>query len=871
MFNGRAYWNSRPGGVGVLEVVDGDGPRRFVPLRRTAVGGEVAGPLAALRVTHTYGYSRAECDQVLEAAYRFPLPGDAAVTGVVVRFGEVEIDAALQEREQAEATYAEAKAQGQQAALATRESPDVFTLRVAGLRPDQEITVETRYVQLARPEGAGWSLRIPLTTAPRYVREDERGARHAQGQPLDVLRDPGHRFALDLAIREAGAVASPTHQLTVDRDADRARVRLRDGEVLPDRDCVLTWRPRQEAARPTLSVLLHDDRAGEQVYFLALIAPPAAPDPGRAVPREVVLLVDHSGSMSGPKWEAADWATRSFLSGLTARDSFALGVFHDATSWFAGEPRPATPEAIERANAFLAAARETGGTNLGVALEQALGLSRTAHGEARHALIVTDAEVSDADRILRLADQEAARTDRRRISVLCIDAAPNAFLATELAERGGGVSRFLTSAPEEEDIATALDEVLADWAAPTLAGLRLEVDRTGAETSNGAARAGEPGWSAIDLGDLPAGRAVWVAGRVPRGATPELRFRVAASGDPGLPTLRLPLGGGLAPLPALKALFGARRVLGIEFLLGAGYADDKLRDQLRRLGYDPDRALSGRAAAPERVYAENTRRDTTSALRDLLVAEALHYGLASAETAFVAVRKEAGERVAGTVEVANALPAGWSAAFAGGAARPRMLTFAAMPLAAAPSPGLAPLSRARAGGPSRAARRQSLLGRLADAVKATVGGDHDPAESAAPPPPPAVPPLPPIPAEMAKPETTPIFSGPPRFAGGEAILFDSSRAGAIVPEFGATIARLVVRFLDGAPDRAALDPGLVLQIFVDDPAEPRARVRLADLARQGGERPLNLAWRQGQVVRVVLVDPAGAWAREAPALAVALG
>src|SRR4051794_12160964 len=270
MFNRGAYWNSRPGGIGVLEVADGEEPRRFVPLRRTVVGGAVAGPLAALRVTHTYGYSRAECDQVLEALYRFPLPGDAAVTGVVVRFGEVEIRAELQEREQAEATYEEAKQQGHQAALATRESPDVFTLRVAGLQPDQEIAVETSYVQLARPEGAGWSLRIPLTTAPRYVREDERGSRHAQGQPLAVLRDPGHRFVLDLVIREAGEVASPTHPLTISSDGDLVRVRLRDGEVLPDRDCVLTWR-RQEASRPALHLLLHDDRESGQIYFLALV------------------------------------------------------------------------------------------------------------------------------------------------------------------------------------------------------------------------------------------------------------------------------------------------------------------------------------------------------------------------------------------------------------------------------------------------------------------------------------------------------------------------------------------------------------------------------------------------------------------------
>ena len=123
MFHPSAYENARPDGFGVLEVVgDGDaGPaRRFVPLRRTELRGEVAGPLAALRLTQAFGYAAAQCDRVLEAAYRFPLPGDAAVTAVRVRFGDAEIRAELKERQQAEADYDRAREQGRQAALATR-------------------------------------------------------------------------------------------------------------------------------------------------------------------------------------------------------------------------------------------------------------------------------------------------------------------------------------------------------------------------------------------------------------------------------------------------------------------------------------------------------------------------------------------------------------------------------------------------------------------------------------------------------------------------------------------------------------------------------------------------------------------------------
>jgi Ca-activated chloride channel family protein len=114
-----------------------------------------------------------------------------------------------------------------------------------------------------------------------------------------------------------------------------------------------------------------------------------------------------------------------------------------------------------------------------------------------------------------------------------------------------------------------------------------------------------------------------------------------------------------------------------------------------------------------------------------------------------------------------------------------------------------------------------------------------------------------------------VFSGTPQVTGGEAVLFDSASGGDRLPT-GGRLSRLAVRFPGGAPS-GALDAGLVLALYVDDLTAPRARVRLADLVRQGGERPLNVRYQPGQVVRLILLDAAGAWARGVPALEIALG
>ena len=845
MFDRQAFENSRPDGFPVLEIANdrsgGEQPRLFVPLKHSELTGQVVGPLASLRLKQTFGYRAEDCGKVVEALYRFPLPGDAAVRSVTVRFGDVKIKTELKERQQADATYDRAKAEGLQAVLAMRESPDALTLKIAGLRPDQDIVIETFYVQLARTEGAGWSLRTPVTTPPRYVRADESGSRHAQGQPLAVLRDPGHRFAIDLKILQCGSVESPTHKLDVAREGGGCRVRLRDGAVLPDRDCVVNWRPAQPQDSPGLTVLLEDAPGTEHTYFLAMLTPPATFDRGRGVSREAIVLVDHSGSMQGAKWRAADWAVERFLGELQAQDSFALGLFHNTTRWFADSPRPGSEEAVQQAAQFLKEGTDSGGTELGMALEQALSLKRLEGEAARHVLVITDAQVSDFGRIMRLADQESKRPDRRRVSVLCIDASPNSLVATELAERGGGVARFLTSEPAQDDITTALDEVLADWSEPIVSGLKLELNRANVEAAGRQSLpSSETGWSAIDLGDLPAGRTIWCVGRFPRGGTGAIVFRTTAGKGHKLATCSQKPQPLMESPPMVRPLFGARRILGLEQLLHAHHADHDLQECLEFLGYDPQSLLAKAAT----VYVENSPSQLHAALKTLLVEESLLYGLASAETAFVAVRNEPGKPVERAVVVASALPSSWD----------ETLTFAALHSTGlhAMNPdsyrglvaGFAPDTAIHSFESRRTRTARGIANLLSPGMAERISS--------------------------APPEAVLLFEGKPQFVNGGAFLFDSAKE-PIELELPAVLSALQIEFPAGSPDLKAVGREMCLLFYVDDLSVPRARVRVIDILRSGGTRPLNIHWQPGQSVRLELIDPAGAWRDAAPSMRVTLG
>lgn len=829
MFNPHVFDNSRGDGFPVLEIVTTDSaPRQFVPLQRTELTGTVAGPVADLTLTQRFGFSAEQSSAVVEALYRFPLPGDAAVRRVEVRFGDVTIMASLKPRAEAEADYAAAKEAGQQAALATRGSADTFTLRVAGIRPGEPVTVVTRYVQLAQADGLGWSLRTPLTLAPRYVRQDEAQGRAPAQLPLGVMRDPGHRFALDVTVMGAESVASPTHEVTVQGvkatpGAEGIRVRLAAGEVTPDRDLLLRWTPPQAEARPGLYALAHDDPAAGYLYFLAQIAPPRAA--GTGLRREITLLVDHSGSMSGPKWEAADWATEQLLRSLTAQDAFALGVFHNTAAWFAPQLQPGDAATVERALSWFKARRDSGGTELGVALEQALRLAQGAGEAARAVLVVTDAQVTDHARLFQLAEREFTSAQRRRISVLCIDSAPNDYLARQLAERGGGVARFLTSDPDQEDITTALDAVLADWAAPALAGLRLVVDRSEVHAVQHRMVAAQPGEAAIDLGDLPAGRVVWAAGRTPSGALPDLALRL--EGAEGAPIAAADVRAG--NYPALAALFAAHRIGELDYLMRAyTLSPDEIARRVADLGFGVDALAGVQAGAAETIYAENRKTIWHDALAALIQAESLAFGIPSSETAFVAARREAGQPVTQVVPVANALAEGWSDEFVG-----------MRPMTAAPGKratltrGVLPTSLSA----SYVLHDAPMAALPSLSLPAQARPDTSAGRSAA--------------AGQAR-----LFAGAPTALLQQRVLLDTGDQPKALP---APVTLTGVSWSgDAAAQQALAQAGdLTLAIYAGDMATPRARVRLRDLAA-AGRRPLNLRCRRGERVRVLVEGQPGA-------------
>jgi Ca-activated chloride channel family protein len=294
--------------------------------------------------------------------------------------------------------------------------------------------------------------------------------------------------------------------------------------------------------------------------------------------------------------------------------------------------------------------------------------------------------------------------------------------------------------------------------------------------------------------------------------------------------------------PAIKAIFGARRIINIEHMMVSRMA--QVRDEVLRLGIDPAEVFGSATEASKKIYPENAWGDEKAALRDLLVREALAFGLASSETAFLATRTEPGPVAETQVAVANAMPAGWS--------EPLLVGSSMAP----PSPSA---GRGGYGGSSSQSSASGGYGGVAgrvDKFNSKFAGNYgrvrsrkDLASS--------------LQAVSSEPSLTVVFTGLPVVVNGDAVLFDSASVGGthVLPD-QITLKRLFLRFLGQPPRPEDLDSELAILIFIDDVISPRARVPLVDLLRHHGERPLNLSKGPAQVVRIVLTDPAGALARE---------
>lgn len=435
----------------------------------------VSGSIARVRVTQAF---RNTSERWMEATYLYPLPDDGAVDSLKMVVGQRVIVGHVERREQARATYDAARKSGRKAGLVEQQRANMFTNRVANVGPGETVVIAIEYQAPVRQTSGVFALRLPLVVAPRYVPAralgSAAGAADAAAVTSSPILDPKLgpinpvtiTVQLDPGFAPANVI-SRYHRVAITGTGERRTIRL-VGPVTADRDFELDW--RSAAADPTVG--LFRSRVGGQDYVMATIVPPA--DTAKLVvpPREMVFVIDNSGSMGGSSMDEAKASLVHALATLRPADSFNVIRFDDTMTQFFPRSVPATADRIAAATRYAKGLEAAGGTEMLPALKAALA-DAAATGDAstvRQIVFLTDGAISDEAEMLATLAQDGGRS---HVFLVGIGSAPNNFLMSRMASVGRGTYTNIGSTDEVAVRMSALLEILRH---PAVQNLTVSVD-----------------------------------------------------------------------------------------------------------------------------------------------------------------------------------------------------------------------------------------------------------------------------------------------------------------------------------------------------------------------------------------------------------
>ena len=508
----------------------GGGDPVAAPLLHTDVTLRVSGPIVRAKVVQRF---RNPAHDWREGTYVFPLPENAAVDRMRIQVADRVIEGEIQERAQAQATYQKAKAEGKATALVSQERPNIFTTRVANIGPRDEIRVEIEYqhtLDYAVAEGVGrYSLRFPMVVAPRYIpgkvmADEESGA--VTG--TDVVPDAAAILPPMMQPDEAGpvinpvslnvyldagvpiaAVDSPFHRVRIDTlKPSVRRIRLSEGRTPANRDFVLNW---TLAAGTAPSATLFVEPGKDRDHALLMLVPPAPSAVGKRLPREVVYIIDTSGSMEGASIVQARDALAMALARLDAEDRFNVIEFNSTASAMYTAAQPASRSNVDHAVRWVQRLRADGGTEMAGALDLALDGGRNAD-RVRQIVFLTDGAVGNEAQLFGMIEQ---RLGDSRLFTVGIGSAPNSHFMRKAAQAGRGTFTYIGKV---EEVRARMSELFTKLESPVVKGLTI--------TWPSGARADA---SPDPLPDLYLGEPVMVAAAIDRTVGGEVRL----SGDSG--------------------------------------------------------------------------------------------------------------------------------------------------------------------------------------------------------------------------------------------------------------------------------------------------------------------------------------------------
>ncbi|MDZ8104527.1 MAG: after-VIT domain-containing protein [Nostoc sp. DedQUE12a] len=450
--------------LGGLYVQSPQGEKLVFPLKHTEVLAKVAGNLSRVEVIQSF---ENPFTQPLEAVYIFPLPDEAAVDDMEIKIGDAfgnpsgvrTIKGNIKKREEAQQIYEKAKQEGRTAGLLEQERDNIFTQSLANIKPGEQIDVTIRYTESLKFEAGNYEFVFPMVVGPRYIpgttidnSGDTDRVPDASRITLPVLPE-GMRSRHDINVTveiDAGLpisqVRSPSHQLKIEHSGQIVRIQLAEEDTIPNKDLILRY---QVSGQETQSTVLTqaDDRGG---HFAIYLIPALEYSTDEIVPKDVVFLVDTSGSQSGDPLRKCQELMRRFINGLNPNDTFTIIDFSHTVRELSKTPLPNTAENRAKAIAYINNLRASGGTEMLGGIRTAINFPTPA-GRLRSVVLLTDGYIGNENEIL--AEVQKHLQPANRLYSFGAGSSVNRFLLNRIAEIGRGISRIICHDEPTQEVA----------------------------------------------------------------------------------------------------------------------------------------------------------------------------------------------------------------------------------------------------------------------------------------------------------------------------------------------------------------------------------------------------------------------------------
>ncbi|MBH0002979.1 marine proteobacterial sortase target protein [Pseudoalteromonas sp. SWYJZ12] len=465
-----------------LELFDSNGaPAGPAIILKSDANMTLTGLINHVVVTQTY---QNENPFAVNARYVFPLPDESAVHAMTMRIGERVIKGQIDKKVEAEKKYEEAKKAGKQAALVRQQRANMFITSVANIGPGEQVVIELEYQEIIDYSSGTFAIRFPTTITPRYhaISGEVNTQNQAHVNPLptgwlspvysiksSTQNDnvPSSQFSLNIDIDvglELVDINSKFHNVDVQNTAfGQYKIALNETNAV-NRDFVLEFKPLQKE-QAQAAFFTQQFENGDR-YGLAMLMPPGDNfTQTQRLPREMVFVVDTSGSMHGQSMEQAKKALFYALSLLDSDDSFNIIGFDNIVTPMSDKPLIASDFNLRRAERFIYSLEADGGTEIQGALNAVLDGSEF-DGFVRQVVFLTDGSVSNEDVLFKNIQNKLGDS---RLFTVGIGSAPNSFFMRRAADVGKGSFTFIGSTSEVQPKMQQLFDKLAHPAITNLA------------------------------------------------------------------------------------------------------------------------------------------------------------------------------------------------------------------------------------------------------------------------------------------------------------------------------------------------------------------------------------------------------------------